>query len=97
MPLNETPCPRCNRRVHVMAGINVLPNFPQSVFLVCWKCKIIAHPREDHNQGSKGGSPELCRYRHVIVPAAVLALCAIALAVLAASPVVWLPVDMGWK
>lgn len=51
----------------------------------------------DHNQGSKGGSPELCRYRHVIVPAAVLALCAIALAVLAASPVVWLPVDMGWK
>ena len=47
MPLNETPCPRCSRRVHVMAGINVLPNFPQSVFLVCWKCKIIAHPRED--------------------------------------------------
>lgn len=47
MPPNETPCPQCSKRLHIMAGINVLPQFPQSLFLVCWKCKLIAHTRDD--------------------------------------------------
>lgn len=43
MPLNDTPCPRCGTRYHLMAGVNVLPQFPEHTFLVCWKCRIVKH------------------------------------------------------
>ena len=47
MPLNSTSCPKCAARVHVMAGINVLAQFKQHTFLVCWKCKIVATTKHE--------------------------------------------------
>lgn len=26
-----------------MAGVNVLEQFPEHMFLVCWKCRIVKH------------------------------------------------------
>lgn len=47
MPLNETGCPKCGTRVHIMAGINVAEQFKSHAFLVCWKCKLIASTRPE--------------------------------------------------
>jgi hypothetical protein len=30
-----------------MPGISVLPQFPGYMFLVCWKCRIVAHTRRE--------------------------------------------------
>lgn len=46
-PLNSTTCPRCSKRVHLMPGISVLPQFASYMFLVCWKCRIVAHTRRE--------------------------------------------------
>jgi len=43
MSLGDTICPSCGKRCHLMAGINVLPQFKQHKFLVCWKCRTVKH------------------------------------------------------
>lgn len=47
MPINETPCPKCSKRLHLMAGVNVIEHFKRHTFLVCWKCKLIASVKPD--------------------------------------------------
>lgn len=47
MALNDIACPRCGKRCHLMAGINVLPAFPESMFVVCWNCEIVRSQKRD--------------------------------------------------
>lgn len=49
MPLNDQSCPRCSKRLHLMAGINVIEQFKQHTFLVCWKCRLIASTKPKRN------------------------------------------------
>ena len=49
MPLSETCCPRCTRRIHLMAGVNVIESLKRHTFLVCWKCRLIASTKPERN------------------------------------------------
>lgn len=47
MPLHDVSCPTCNGRTQVMAGANILPQFKEHLFLVCWKCRKVRHQNEN--------------------------------------------------
>lgn len=49
MPINETCCPKCAKRPHLMAGVNVIEALKRHTFLVCWKCKLIASTKPERN------------------------------------------------
>lgn len=36
-PLDATPCPRCAKRCHLMAGRNVPGGESHETYLVCWR------------------------------------------------------------